>query len=70
MVIEHCLNLENEDLNSHWSENYRFMDFYVNPNTKELCKINDFESTRLTKKLNTKELREFRENENQINLNH
>ena len=44
------------------------MDFYVDPNTKELCKINDFESRRLTKGLNIKELRQFRENENVNNL--
>ena len=59
---------KNEELNSHWSENYRHMDFYVDPNTKELCKINDFESRRLTKGLNIKELRQFRENENVNNL--
>ena len=41
------------------------MDFYVDPASNELQKINDFESRRVTKGLNIKEFREFRENENQ-----
>jgi hypothetical protein len=58
----------NEELYSHWSKNFRHMEFYVDPETKELIRIDDFESRRATKNLNKKELREYRENEKREKL--
>lgn len=58
----------NEELYSHWSKNFRYMEFYVDPETKELIRIDDFESRRATKNLNKKELREYRENEKREKL--
>ncbi len=58
----------NEELHSHWARNYRYMEFYVDPETNKLIRIDDFESRRATKILNRDELRRFRENEQREKL--
>ena len=60
----------NEELYSHWSKNFRHMEFYVDPDTNELIRIEDFESRKATKNLNKDELRKYRENEKRNNLEH
>jgi len=50
-----------EDLFSHWSRNYRYIEFYVDPVSNVLLKINDFQSTKITKNMSKEELRKFRE---------
>lgn len=58
----------NDELYSHWSKNFRCMEFYVDPETNELVRINDFESKRATKNMNSDELRKYREEEQKEKL--
>ncbi len=60
----------NDELYSHWSKNFRYMEFYVDPESNELVKINDFESRKVTKNMNMDELRKYRENEKKEKLKH
>ena len=46
------------------------MEFYVDPESNELVRINDFESKRATKNLNKDELRKYREKEQKKKLEH
>jgi len=53
----------NEELYSHWTKNFRYMEFYVDPENNELVRIQDFESQKVTKKMGKVELQKYREKE-------
>jgi len=58
----------NEELFSDWSNNFRYMEFYVDPETNKLVRIDSFESRKVTKYLNKDRLRKYREKEQRSKL--